>query len=196
MLLRDFLLALVPLFFAVDAFGILPIFVGLTEDLDRQSRRAVVWQSVLTAMVVAVCFVFFGRSIFNMMGVTVPDFMVAGGVLLFLIATVDLIKGQKPARATGDTIGAVPIGMPLIVGPAVLTTALMLVDIRGWVATLLAIVANVILAGFVLQGSEVLIRLLGKAGSRVVSKVASLLLAAIAVMMIRKGLMEILVRSA
>ena len=181
-----------PLFFAVDAFGILPIFVGLTEDIDRRARRAVVWQSVLTAMAVAVCFVFFGRSIFNMMGVTVPDFMVAGGALLFLIATVDLIKGQKPARTAGDTIGAVPIGMPLIVGPAVLTTALMLVDIRGWVPTLLAIVANVILAGFVLQGSEVLIRVLGKAGSRVVSKVASLLLAAIAVMMIRKGLMEII----
>ena len=188
MFARELLLAFVPLFFAVDAIGILPLFVSLTEDMDARARRKVVWQSVLTALIVAIGFVFFGRSIFGLMGITVEDFMVAGGVLLFLISTTDLISGEKLARRVGAEIGAVPIGTPLIVGPAVLTTALMLVDVYGWAATLVAVIVNVGLAGLVLMGSDLLTRLLGRTGSRVVSKVASLILAAIAVMMVRKGL--------
>lgn len=188
----EFLLAFVPLFFAVDAIGILPLFVGLTEDMEARARRKVVWQSVLTALIVAVGFMFFGRSVFGLMGITVEDFMVAGGALLFLISTTDLISGQKFARRIGAEIGAVPIGTPLIVGPAVLTTALMLVDVYGWAATLVAVIVNIALAGVVLMSADLLTRLLGRAGSRVVSKVASLILAAIAVMMIRKGLTGIL----
>ena len=188
MSITHFVLAFVPLFFAVDAIGILPLFVSLTEDMDARARRKVVWQSVLTALIVAIGFVFFGRSIFGLMGITVEDFMVAGGVLLFLISTTDLISGEKLARRVGTEIGAVPIGTPLIVGPAVLTTALMLVDVYGWAATLVAVIVNVGLAGLVLMGSDLLTRLLGRTGSRVVSKVASLILAAIAVMMVRKGL--------
>jgi len=188
MFLRDFVLSFVPLFFAVDAVGVLPIFVGLTEDLDARARRKVVVQSTLTALGVAVGFLAFGKTVFSLLGITVPDFMVAGGLLLMLIAVSDLITGQKLARKVGDTIGAVPIGMPLVVGPATLTTSLMLVDAHGWAATLAALVANIVLAGGVLLSSQLLTRLLGPAGSRVVSKVASLILAAIAVMMMRKGL--------
>jgi len=190
--MKEFFLAFVPLFFAVDAIGILPIFIGLTEGLEGRARATVVWQSVMTALAVAIGFVFFGRSVLDLMGVTVADFAVAGGVLLFMITTVDLVSGQKLARTAGTTIGAVPLGMPLIVGPAVLTTALMLVHVYGWVATLLAVVANVLLAGVVLHSADLLTKLLGRTGSRVASKVSGLILAAIAVMMIRKGLTAII----
>ena len=80
-----------------------------------------------------------------------------------------------------------PIGTPLIIGPATLTMSLILVDVYGLVQTLLAIVANIVVAGAVFLSAEYLTRVLGQAGSRALSKVAALILAAIAVMMIRKG---------
>lgn len=193
--MKEFLLAFVPLLIAVDPVGILPIFIGLTEGLDTRSRRRAVRDSVVTACLLAVGFVFLGRSLFGLLGVSVNDFLVAGGALLFLIAALDLVSGRKLAREAGS-IGVVPLGTPLIVGPAVLTTALILVDIHGTVVTLAAVVANVMLAGVLLLCAGGLTRLLGQTGIRAVSKVVSVLLAAIAVMMIRKGILGIIALAA
>ena len=187
---RQFLLAFVPVFVAVDAMGLLPLYLGLTEGVEPRQRRRIIRQAVLTALVVSLGFVVLGKSVFRLMGIESEDFMVAGGLLLFIIATMDLISLTKPARQI-DTLGSVPLGVPLIVGPAVLTTSLMLVGVYGPVATILSIVVNVVIAGLVLASADFWFRLLGRAGSRAVSKVASLLLAAIAVMMIRHGLVKI-----
>jgi multiple antibiotic resistance protein len=183
----NFVQAFVPIFFAVDAIGVLPLFVGLTEGLEKADRRRVLRQSLITAFVVAVGFVVLGKSIFVLMGITVSDFMVAGGVMLFVMAILDLVSDRKRERQTAATVGAVPLGTPLIIGPATLTMAIILIDIYGLVETLLAIVANIALAGVIFLGADGLTRILGPAGSRAVSKVASLILAAIAIMMIRKG---------
>ncbi len=189
--MKNFFLAFVPIFVAVDAIGVLPIFLSLTEGLDKVQRRTIVSQSFLTALGVAVGFIFLGKAVFGLMGVTVYDFMVAGGAVLFIISTVDLISGVKFTRQV-STLGAVPLGTPLIVGPAVLTTSLLLVDVYGLWETLGAVVVNVALACLVFLSADALERLLGRAGSRAVSKVAALILAAIAIMMIRKGLTGIL----
>ena len=194
-MMKEFLLAFVPIFVAVDAFGLLPIFLNLTDGLAGAARKKIVLQSFLTAVGVAVTFVFLGKAVFRLMGITVHDFMVAGGVLLFAISAVDLIRERKFTRHI-DTVGAVPLGTPLIVGPAVLTTSLMLVDVYGLGATLLSLVVNIVLACVVLSGAGAIEKVLGHAGSKAVSKVASLILAAIAVMMIRKGLMGIIAGSA
>jgi len=188
---QNFMLVFVPMFVAVDAIGILPLFMGLTEGIAPAEQRKIIHQSLLTALFVAIGFVFLGKTIFRLMGVTIYDFMVAGGILLFIIATLDLVSGRKFAR-TVETIGVVPLGVPLIVGPAVLTTGLMLVDLHGPGPTVLALVVNILLAGVVLRSADFWTRLLGRAGSQAVSKVASLILAAIAVMMIRRGLTVII----
>jgi len=117
--------------------------------------------------------------------------MVAGGVLLFIIATLDMTTGTKFARRV-ETLGAVPLGVPLIVGPAVLTTSLMLVDVHGLTATLAAVVLNLLLAVGILLSADFWNRILGQTGSQAISKVASLILAAIAVMMIRRGIFGII----
>lgn len=191
MFLKNFLLVFVPMFVAVDALGVLPLFIGLTEGMERPDRQRTIKQAVLTALGVAVGFVFLGKNVFRLMGITVEDFMVAGGLLLFVIAMMDLMSGAKMARKV-ETIGAVPLGVPLMVGPAVLTTGLMLVDVHGVGATMLAIGVNILIAGGVFMTADFWMRLLGPAGSQAVSKVASLLLAAIAVMMIRRGLVIII----
>jgi multiple antibiotic resistance protein len=191
--LKVFLATFVPLFVAVDAIGILPLFMNLTDGMNKDDKQRTIKQSLVTALLVAIGFIFLGRTIFSLMGITIYDFMVAGGLLLFIISTLDMVSGRKSARRI-DTVGVVPLGVPLIVGPAVLTTSLMIVNVYGLYLTLLSLIVNIILAGVILLTSDFWARILGQAGSRAVSKVASLILAAIAVMMIRKGIVEIILQ--
>ena len=185
-------LAFLPIFFAVDPIGLLPLFTSLTQGLKSQEKQDVIFQSLLTAICLALGFIFLGKFIFKLLGITVGDFMVAGGAILFCISIVDIMNPTKERRLPGKTLGAVPLGTPLIVGPAVLTTSLIMIGEYGLLATVISVVANIFLVGIVLSFSEYLIKLLGVAGSQALSKVTSLFLAAIAVMMIRKGIMQII----
>jgi len=190
--MENFILAFVPLFVSVDAFGLLPIFISMTEGIEEEKRRRIILQSVITALLIAILFLFLGKAIFSLLGITVADFMIAGGVLLFVIALADLLTIEKKRmRSLSDSIGPVPLGTPLMVGPAVLTISLMLVNVYGITTTIAAIVVNIIIAGVVFYASGLLTRMLGLAGTRALSKIASLLLAAIAVMMVRRGIFEI-----
>ncbi|MBF0571263.1 MAG: MarC family protein [Candidatus Omnitrophica bacterium] len=191
-MLNDILLVFIPMFFTVDPIGILPVFASLTEGLDPQEKREIICQSLITASLVAVGFIFLGKGIFHFLGITMGDFMVAGGVILFCLAMVDLTTQSKTRRGMAKELGAVPIGTPLIVGPAVLTISLMLVSVYGLAITLTALFLNIAIVGIVFIFSDTLMRLLGVAGSRALSKVMMLLLAAIGVMMVRRGIIEIM----
>jgi multiple antibiotic resistance protein len=191
-MIQDILLAFIPIFVAVDAIGVLPIFVSLTEGISHQERRQIVGQSLLTAICLAVAFIFLGKAVFKVLGITIGDFMIAGGVVLFAIAITDILNPIKERRHPVGDLGAVPIGTPLIVGPAVLTTSLILVDQHGLVATLVAVLVNILLAGWVFYHSDLFLRIFGQSGSRAMSKITALLLAAIAVMMVRRGISRIL----
>lgn len=191
-MLKDILLALIPIFVAVDAIGIMPIFVSLTEGLTQKEKRRIIIQSMITAAAVAVGFIAIGKAVFLFLGITIGDFMIAGGAILFCLAITDILNPVKARRNPGDELGAVPLGTPLIVGPAVLTTCLLIISEYGIVATVISVMANILLVGLVFSASSFLIRFLGDAGTKAISKVVSLLLAAIAVMLIRKGLMQFL----
>jgi len=191
--MHDFILAFIPLFVAVDAVGSLPVLLGLIQNVDQQRRRRVVIQSMFTALSVAAIFVLAGRPLLRLLGVTASDFMIAGGTLLFVLSLNDLLApGKARHKVDIDTLGAVPIGVPLITGPAVLTTCMLLVDQYGMAPTLLAAVVNVLLAGAIFLGATPIARLLGGPGTKVISKIANLLLAAIGVMLIRKGLLTVI----
>ncbi|RLE14418.1 MarC family protein [Candidatus Aerophobetes bacterium] len=189
--MHPFLLSFIPIFVAVDAFGVLPVFISLTQGISEKEKLQVLKQSVITALAIAISFVFIGKAIFNYLGITVEDFLIAGGIILFVLALVDLLFPTKQRR-TSPSLGVVPLGMPLIVGPAVLTTSLICIDSYGFVPTLLSIIVNISIAGVVFYLSNFLIRLLGDAGTRVISKISSLFLAAIGIMMVRKGIIYIL----
>ena len=191
MQIKDALLAFIPVFVAVDAVGVLPIFVSLTQGLEKKERSAIIIQSIITALCVAVAFIFLGKGVFRLLGISIGDFMIAGGVILFSIAMIDMLNPGKRRRIPSKELGAVPLGTPLIVGPAVLTTSLIIIADYGLAATLISVLLNVLLAGAVFFLSGILIKVLGEAGSKALSKVMALLLAAIAVMMIRKGFNEL-----
>jgi multiple antibiotic resistance protein len=185
---KSFWLCFVPLFVAVDAIGVLPMFMGLTEGIDKANVRRVVYQSVITAAVVGLSFLAVGKGVLALLGISVADFMVAGGTLLFVISMSDLLRAEKVQRRVDpESLGAVPIGVPLITGPAVLTTSMLLLNQRGAAPTAIALVLNVLIAGVVFHSAEGINRVLGNAGTKTASKIASLLLAAIGVMMVRRG---------
>lgn len=179
----------VSIFVTVDAIGSLPIYVGLTAGIPDDDLRRILKQSVLTAFLVAMGFLFGGQAVFRFLGITLDDFMIAGGILLFVLSIGDLLTMEKhELRVDPDTVGAVPIGVPLIAGPAVLTALILLAGQYGRVPTVLAATANIVLAGLFFGASKFITGILGKAGTRTISKIANLIMAAFAVMMVRKGL--------
>jgi multiple antibiotic resistance protein len=191
-MLNNILLSFIPIFVAVDAIGVLPIFASLTEQLTHKERTKIIVQSMFTASCLAIGFIFLGKAVFRLLGITISDFMIAGGAILFCLAIIDIINPVKQRRVPGNDLGVVPLGMPLIVGPAVLTTSLIISSQYGAYATLISVLTNILLAGLIFSLAGILIKFLGEAGSKALSKVTSLLLAAIAVMMIRKGLVNLL----
>ncbi len=185
----DFWLCFVPIFVAVDALGTFPIFMNLTQGMNRSAVKRTIIQSTVTAMVVGVVFVLLGKWILSLLRITVADFMIAGGALLFILSLSDMIALEKTESPMDpDSLGAVPIGVPLIVGPAVLTTSLILISRYGYVLTLSVIVINILIAGVLFYFAERVNTLLGKPGAKTISKLSSLILAAIGVMIVRQGI--------
>jgi multiple antibiotic resistance protein len=195
LLLKQFLsfkifIPVVPIFVAIDVLGILPIFISLTVEMEITARKRVVRQSVLTAFLVSIGFLAAGKSVFTLLGVSVSDFKIAGGILLFILSVVDLIFPERTRTFPKETLGVMPIGIPLIVGPAVLTLLLITVDAYGYFSTIVCLILNLLIVWFVFSQSRRIMQLLGDGGSKGIAKVASLLLAAFAVMMIRTGMTE------
>lgn len=191
-MIQKLMLSFIPIFVAVDAIGVLPIFVSLTHGLKKKEKSRIILESVVTALCLAVGFIFLGKAVFSFLRITVGDFMIAGGLILLCIAIIDIVTPGKKRRVPLKELGSVPIGTPLIVGPAVLTTSIIIIGEYGLYPTLISIFINVILAAVIFSFSGVLIKLLGESGSKALSKIMSLLLAAIAIMMMRKGIFQIL----
>ena len=123
----------------------------------------------------------------------ITDFRIGGGVVLLVLAIQDLASSTpEERRKPRSNVGVVPIGIPLIMGPAGMTTILILMDTHGFGMTMSALVANCIVVLVVLLNSKWIIRILGDAGSQAFAKVASLFMAGIAVMMIRSGIEGVL----
>jgi multiple antibiotic resistance protein len=189
---KDFWLCFMPLFVAMDALGILPIFTSIVGNAEAKRVNSVIRTSVLTALLVAVPFIFFGEWMLRLLGISVSDFMIAGGLVLLLLSVRDMLSFEK--RTFGpdlEGMGPVPIGVPLIVGPAVLTTIMLLVRQYGFFLTTLSTLINLafVCAVFFLSGR--IMRFMGNSGAQIASKIANLLLAAIAVMLVRKGVILI-----
>jgi multiple antibiotic resistance protein len=186
----EIFLPFIPLFVAFDPLGILPIFVSLTSEMEPSERKRVIRQSTLTAFLVSIGFLGAGKSVFAVLGISVSDFKIAGGILLFIIAIVDLIFPEKTRTFPKETMGVVPIGIPLIVGPAVLTLLLMVVNTYGYLSTLLCLGLNLLIVWIIFSQSQWVMRLMKEGGTKGIAKVSSLLLAAFAIMMIRMGIKE------
>ncbi|MBE0414952.1 MAG: MarC family protein [Dehalococcoidia bacterium] len=193
---NNLLFAFIPIFIAMDAVGVLPILLGLSESMMAKERTRMVRYAMLTALGLGLGFIAVGKLVFILMGIEVADFLVAGGLVLFILAARELITERREIPADGEMIGIVPLGTPLIVGPAVLTTLLLLIDryegALGITAVIIAFIANLTIAWLIFAQGNRIASFLGRGGLRAASKIAMLLLTAIAVMMIREGVTQIL----
>jgi len=196
--------AFLPLFIAIDAVGIVPIFMSLTAGATLVQRRQLAVQAVTTALGVALVIVFAGNALFGVLGIDLNDLRVSGGILLLIIAIVDLIFGEKTQRTTdgmgdhdGDapetppqpnSVGIVPLGIPLTLGPAAITTLLLSQQSYGYPVTLLSLGLNLAIVLGAFYYGPWLLEKFGENTAKVLAKVVNLFLAAIGVAMIRAGI--------
>ncbi|HEY0514267.1 MAG TPA: MarC family protein [Thermoanaerobaculia bacterium] len=194
--MRDYIQSFLPLFVAINVPGILPMYLGLTETMTTAERRRLTFLAVATATIIAVLILFAGQLVFALLGITVNDLRVGGGLILLVLSISNLIFGDYRRRDPTEggeedaaSVGIVPLGIPLIVGPAAITSILVSREAYGYIPTLVSLIVNMGLVFLTLVASPYIGRATGSAGSRAIAKVASLFLAAISVAMIRTGIM-------
>ena len=196
--LTDFVEPFLSLFVAMNAIGVLPLFIGMTEGMTVKHRRSLVRRAIATAFAIALVIVLAGLVIFDTLGITVNDLRIGGGLILLVLSITDLLfsnltrKTQSNSGADArEDLGVVPLGTPLTVGPAAITTILVLQEGYGYLPTVVALIANLIVSFTLFFFGPAVISYIGAGASRAIGKVASLFLAAIAIAMIRTGIVGI-----
>jgi multiple antibiotic resistance protein len=175
----------------VDAIANIPIFLSLTQGYSRKQNDKIIKDAIKTATAAAIIFMSIGKWVFSLLGITVPDFQVAGGILLFVISAKLLLPGTEKnvlTSAHDKDLGVFPLGTPLITGPAVLTTTLMMMNVFGPLPTLVSLILNMFIVWVTLVKADLIMKIIGPSGTRAFSKIMYILLAAIAVMMVRRGI--------
>jgi len=194
-ILRQLGLAFIPLFVAMDSIGNLPILIALTRDMTASQRSGAVRSAMLTALALGLGFIVVGKAIFQFLGIEVADFLVAGGIILLVLSVKDLVTGKMVEitdSSTSEAIGVVPLGTPLVAGPAVLTTLLLLIDQYSIVIVVVSLTINLAITYLLFRQCNRVVGFLGKNGVTAISKIVSLLLAAIAISLIRRGVVTFL----
>ena len=186
--LEIFVLTFVPLFIAIDSLGNLPFVVSLSEGMSPKERHKMIHVAVITAAIVGLIFLFFGQFILKVLNIPVGSFAIAGGLILLVLSIRYMTTGQVVELIKEEMVAVVPIGTPLTVGPATITTLLLLATQYPLNMVLVSFVLNLMVVWTVFMLSNWIVRFMGQGGLKAVSKVFSLLLAAIAVSMIIRGL--------
>lgn len=192
--LKDFYLVFLPLLVAMDPLAVLPFWVPLLGGVPRERRRRVTGLALVTGLVIGLLFLGLGKGIFIALGISVADFVVAGGAVLLAISVRELLwstAGQAPV-APDELTAVVPIGTPLLVGPATISLLIVLSGLYAPWLVVIAFLANMVVAWLVFTQSQHIMRVLGQGGLQAFSKVAYLLLAGIAVQLIRRGITDLI----
>ncbi|MBM3156251.1 MAG: MarC family protein [Chloroflexi bacterium] len=188
---ESFVFTFVPLFIVIDAFGNLPFVISATEGLPAPRRRKMINIAIITAAIVGLVFLFLGQLILNAMNISFGSFAIAGGLILLVLSIRYMISGQMVEAGKEEErefAAVVPIGTPLTVGPATITTLLILVKEYPLYMVLVSFALNMFIAWIICMLGQWILNFLGLGGIKAVSRVFSLLLAAIAVSMVIRGL--------
>jgi multiple antibiotic resistance protein len=178
---------IIALFIIVDPFGNIPIFVSLTENVPDTQRKRVYNTASLVAFILLLVFALTGQEILTIFGLSIYSFEVAGGILLLIIAVRILISGFHESAESPESIGAVPIAIPLLVGPGAITTTIFNLQAYGLIITILSVLVVLSLTWIILRYIDRVYKFLGKTGSLVIARVMALLIAAIAIQYILTG---------
>ncbi|WP_101068061.1 MarC family protein [Roseovarius salinarum] len=194
--------AFVTLFVIIDPIGMTPIFVALTQGMTAARRRAIALRACITSVLILIVFTAFGEAVLDFVGISMPAFRIAGGILLFLTA-LDMLFERRTKRRQGqadqaeeeddgDDPSVFPLAVPLIAGPGAITSVILLAGQKpglegmAWVMGVMAGVIAIVLLLFLAAG--LLERALGRTGINVVTRILGMLLAALAVQFVLDGL--------
>lgn len=193
------LVTLTSVFFVVDPLGAIPAFLVMTAKDTRETRRKLAWQASLTATAALLAFALFGGSILKAFGIGLPAFRIAGGVVLFLVA-LDMMRAMRSTQEGPDEvaegsakedIAITPLAIPMLAGPAALSTVTMLMNQADSWTKALVVLAVIVLTGacscLMLLIAEPINRLLGRTGIHIVSRLMGLVLLAIAIQFVLDG---------
>lgn len=201
--------AFVTLFVTIDPIGLAPLFLGVTAGMSRTERYSVALRSVLIAFCILVVFALVGRAILTTLGITLPAFRVAGGLLLFFIAFEMVFeRRQERHKKASDTavtkdnladIAVFPLAIPLMAGPGAISAAILLASGVGheWRALsvlvgVIAVVIIMVMLSFV--AAEYLDKHLGNTGRIILTRLLGVLLAALAVQFVADGVRSLVTR--
>lgn len=185
--LESFVLTFIPLFIVIDAWGNLPFIISLSEGMSKPERRKMIHLAIVTATIVGFAFLFFGQLILRVLDISVGSFAIAGGLVLLVLSIRHMTTGRMVEVIKEEMVAIVPIGTPLTVGPATITTLLLLVAQFPLYMVSISFILNLLISWVIFLTSNQIVRFIGQGGVKAVSRVFSLLLAAIAVSMIIKG---------
>ncbi|MBI4235938.1 MAG: MarC family protein [Chloroflexi bacterium] len=191
--LREMGLSFVPLFVAIDPVGAVPVILALFAQATPRERTRMVHIGALTAGGVGLFFLLLGRFVLALLSISVAHFAIAGGLILLVLALRDIVSTaavETPIKE--EMVEVVPIGTPLLAGPATVTTLLLLTDLHGIGSVLAAFAANLLLAWIILGQAARIAAFLGQGGLRAVSKISYMFLAAIGVRMVIQGTQAVL----
>jgi multiple antibiotic resistance protein len=200
--LRFFWEVFITLLVITDPPGIIPVFLGMTRDRSPADRNRLAWQAAVVAFGVIVAFALFGRSVLSYLGVELPALQVAGGLLLLLVA-LELLTGKSAEPEELEKVKAnvafVPLGTPLLAGPGAIVATMLFVqrtksaaDIVAFAIALVLVVAALWLA---MRFSGAIHRVLRDSGVELLTRIAGLLLSAIAVQLIIGAVRTIVAQS-
>jgi len=183
----------IALFLVVDPLGNIPIFVGLTRNMDETQRKNTFRSAIVTGLILLFLFAFAGQQILILFGISLSSFMVAGGLLLLIIAVRLLVAGGWQEHSTSpESIGAVPIGFPLLVGPGAITTTILILQSSGFFVTVISVLLTFVIVWLILRFINPIFKILGNNGSLVVTRLMAMFIAAIAVQYIVQGIKNLI----
>ena len=186
--------AFVTLFVIMDPLGTIPVFLGLTGGFTMRARAKAAGQAVLVSLGVIISFALFGQQILDYLGIGIPALQGAGGLLLLLVA-LDLLTGraEDPQEVQDVNVALVPLGTPLLAGPGAIVATIVFVrranDVADYVALAVAILAVHLALFLSLRFSSGIIRVIRDSGIVLVSRIAGLLLSAIAVQLVADSIL-------
>ena len=201
----SFLEIFIPIIVIVDSPGLVPVYLAMTEKYSEKRRKEVVNLAVIVASGTLLTFAIFGNYIFKFLGVSINALEISGGILLFLIA-VEMLFGRKSKTTHSEeqekeslekeNVAIFPLAIPLLTGPGAITTVMMLITLSETLyeklMVIVAIVVVFVITKFILNNSAILLKHLGITGLQVLTRIMGIVVAAIAVEFVLKGVETIM----
>jgi multiple antibiotic resistance protein len=168
--MHNFVMTFVPLFIVIDAFGNIPFLVTMGQDMNHKERHKMVNYAILTATIVGLVFLFFGQFILNVLNIDVGSFAIAGGLILLVLSIRYMSTGHMVKSSRKEMTAIVPIGTPLTVGPATITTLLLLALQYPLYMVLISFALNMVITWVLFFLSQKIAGFMGQGGLTAVSR--------------------------